>query len=68
MPRLLELFARHRLGCIWATVGMLFFEERTALLAALPDLRPGNAEAESRQYYHPTLWGHVGTGLSRGVW
>ncbi len=44
VPRLLELFARHRLGCTWATVGMLFFEERAALLAALPDLRPGYAE------------------------
>ena len=50
VPRLLELFARHRLGCTWATVGMLFFEERAALLAALPDLRPGYAERNLSPY------------------
>lgn len=26
------------------------------------------SEGESRQWYHPTLWGYVWTGLSRGVW
>lgn len=40
VPRLLELFARHGLGCTWATVGLLFFEDRDALIAALPDERP----------------------------
>lgn len=40
VPRLLELFARHGLACTWATVGFLFFEQRDALLAALPALRP----------------------------
>ena len=50
VPRLLELFARHRLGCTWATVGMLFFEDRAALLAALPGLRPGYAERNLSPY------------------
>jgi len=50
VPRLLELFARHRLGCTWATVGMLFFEHRTALLAALPDLRPDYTEPDLSPY------------------
>ncbi len=50
VPRLLEHFARHRLGCTWATVGLLFFEERAALLAALPDLRPGYAERNLSPY------------------
>lgn len=40
IPRLLELFARHELACTWATVGMLFFGDREALLAALPATRP----------------------------
>lgn len=40
VPRLLELFARHELACSWATVGLLFFDEREALMAALPELRP----------------------------
>jgi hypothetical protein len=50
VPRLLELFARHRLGCTWATVGMLFFEERAALLAALPGVRPDYAERNLTPY------------------
>ena len=50
VPRLLELFARHGLGCTWATVGMLFFDDRAALLAALPELRPGYAERKLSPY------------------
>lgn len=26
------------------------------------------AEGESRQYFHPTLWSYLATGLRRGVW
>ena len=50
VPRLLDLFARHRLSCTWATVGLLFFEDRAALLAALPELRPGYAERNLSPY------------------
>ena len=44
VPRLLDLFARHGIGCTWATVGLLFFEDREALRAALPAERPGYAD------------------------
>jgi hypothetical protein len=40
VPRLLDLFARNKLACTWATVGMLFFDNRDALIAALPEERP----------------------------
>lgn len=50
VPRLLELFARHDLACTWATVGMLFFEERAALMAALPKLRPGYRDRRLSPY------------------
>lgn len=40
--RMLDLFASSDIACTWATVGMLFYEDRDALLAALPpeELRP----------------------------
>ncbi len=50
VPRLLDLFARHELGCTWATVGMLFFDDRDALLAALPDERPSYHDARLSPY------------------
>lgn len=40
VPRLLDLFEQHKLGCTWATVGLLFFDDRDALMAALPEERP----------------------------
>ena len=40
VPRLLEAFARYDIACTWATVGMLFFEDKDALLAGMPDRRP----------------------------
>lgn len=47
------------------------------LLKAVREARDGqlsprsaarHADGESQQYYHPTLWGYVATGLRRGVW
>ena len=47
------------------------------LLKAVRDARSGQfgprpaariTDVESQQYYHPTLWGYVATGLRRGVW
>jgi len=43
------------------------------LLKAVRDARSGqltslHPEGESRQYYHPTLWGYVATGVRSGVW
>ena len=40
VPRLLDAFARYDIACTWATVGMLFFEDRDALLAGMPERRP----------------------------
>ena len=40
IPRLLELFEAHGLGCSWATTGLLFFEDRDTMLASLPEVRP----------------------------
>src|SRR6476659_10094098 len=40
IPRLLELFLRHRVHATWATVGMVLFEHKRDLLEALPDTRP----------------------------
>lgn len=31
-------------------------------------LKPCTPDLPSRQYYHPTLWGYLWTGLTRGVW
>lgn len=36
-----------------------------ALAGRVMDPQPAGP---SRQYYHPTLWGWIGTGLRRGVW
>ncbi|MFX3679869.1 MAG: formyl transferase [Hyphomicrobiales bacterium] len=36
-----------------------------ALVGRVMDPQPAGP---SRQYYHPTLWGWIGTGLRRGVW
>lgn len=32
------------------------------------DLRPVTTDLPSRQWFHPTLWGYLWTGLRRGVW
>lgn len=50
VPRLLDLFAQHQLGCTWATVGLLFFDDRDALLAALPEARPSYADPRLSPY------------------
>ena len=46
---------------------------RPLLLQAVEDalngrLSPRSSDLDSRQYYHPTIWGYVWTGFSRGVW
>ena len=28
----------------------------------------GTSEGPSRQWYHPTTWGYLWTGVTRGVW
>ena len=31
-------------------------------------LRPQKIDLPSKQWYHPTLWGYLWTGATRGVW
>jgi hypothetical protein len=40
VPRLLDLFHKYEIHATWATVGFLFFETRSELLAAQPDIKP----------------------------
>jgi methionyl-tRNA formyltransferase len=46
---------------------LLFSGIEDALSGRLVTRSP-SAQVESQQYYHPTLWGYIGTGLRRGVW
>jgi folate-dependent phosphoribosylglycinamide formyltransferase PurN len=36
--------------------------------AVAGELRPGKVDLPSKQWYHPTLWGYLWTGLTRRVW
>jgi Polysaccharide deacetylase len=40
IPRMLELFERYGIHCTWATVGLLFFDNKEELLQYLPEARP----------------------------
>ena len=40
IPRMLELFERYGVHCTWATVGLLFFDDKEELLQYLPEARP----------------------------
>ncbi len=51
----------------------LAVEARPLAINAIEDavngtLRPRKVDLPSRQWYHPTLWGYVWTGMTRGVW
>ena len=48
-----------------AALPLLLKAVREARRGPLDTIRTGG---ESRQYYHPTLWGYLATGLRRGVW
>ncbi len=52
IPRLLELFAERDIHATWATVGMLMYESKTALLAARPKAAPHYARPELSSYQH----------------
>lgn len=49
IPRMLELFARHRVAATWATVGFLFCRDRDELMASLPP------EEQRPRYANPVL-------------
>lgn len=44
IPHMLDLAERFGIGCTWATVGFLFFDDRDELLNALPAQRPHYAD------------------------
>lgn len=50
IPHMLDLAERFGIGCTWATVGFLFFDDRDELLNALPAQRPHYAEPELSPY------------------
>ena len=57
VPMLLDLFTRYGVHATWATVGMLFFDSRQALLNESPVLRPGYENSSYSSYDHIN---HVG--------
>ncbi|MFR9711657.1 polysaccharide deacetylase [Paenibacillus sp. MB22_1] len=50
IPRMLELFRTSGVHATWATVGLLFFENRRELLAGLPKLKPSYADNRLSPY------------------
>lgn len=50
IPRMLELFARYGVHCTWATVGLLFFDDKEELLQYLPEARPSYANPALSPY------------------
>lgn len=50
IPKLLDMFERHGIACTWATVGLLFFDRRAAMEAALPERRPIYRDAALSAY------------------
>lgn len=50
IPRMLELFNRFDIHATWATVGMLFFENKKELLANLPHLYPSYTNVDFSPY------------------
>jgi peptidoglycan/xylan/chitin deacetylase (PgdA/CDA1 family) len=50
VPRLLELFTKYNVHCTWATVGFLFFKDKTEMLGYLPSIRPDYKKKEYDPY------------------
>jgi Polysaccharide deacetylase len=50
VPRLLGLFQQYDVHATWATVGFLFFESRSELLAALPRQKPNYVQSSLSPY------------------
>lgn len=50
IPRMLALAEHFGIGCTWATVGLLFFDDRDELLNALPVKRPRYTESALSPY------------------
>lgn len=75
IPRILALAERYGIGCTWATVGLLFFDDRDELLAALPETRPDYADPTLSAYARMAMVGrgersdplHFGRSLIRQI-
>ena len=50
IPRMLELFERYGVHATWATVGLLFFDDKEELLQYLPKARPSYANPRLSPY------------------
>ena len=50
IPRMLDLFAKHEVHVTWATVGMLFHDNRQQLEANFPALRPSYQQQQLSAY------------------
>lgn len=50
VPRILDLAERYGIGCTWATVGLLFFDEKEEMLECLPEVRPEYRNATLSAY------------------
>ncbi|MDR6266690.1 polysaccharide deacetylase family protein [Roseobacter sp. N2S] len=56
IPRMLDMFANHNISATWATVGLLFFEDKEALMAGLPTVKPCYKNASLSAYsYLPNI-------------
>jgi hypothetical protein len=52
IPALLDLFAERGIACTWATVGLLFFSTRDAMVAGLPARRPCYSNPQISSYHY----------------
>jgi peptidoglycan/xylan/chitin deacetylase (PgdA/CDA1 family) len=52
IPEMLDLFSSSEFRATWATVGMLFCEDRDELEASLPDLRPSYINTKRSNYLY----------------
>jgi len=50
IPRLLDLFSKYNVHCTWATVGVLFFNEKKEMMSYLPADRPAYQKKEYDPY------------------
>lgn len=57
IPRLLDSFVERGIACTWATVGLLFFDDRDELMTFLPSIKPN--------YLDQTLSPYALAGLGR---
>lgn len=50
VPALLDLFAERNIACTWATVGLLFFATKRAMLGGIPAHKPRYTDARISSY------------------